>query len=105
MADYDSAIWAALANATLPSAPSKLTKQYQENVFDRLLRRQSLSARVEDSTAGRLIPDFDQLTIGEGKHFEHLSVLFLDICNFSSLSNWETDDQKNSPQNVEYFYG
>ena len=39
------------------------------------------------------MPDLDQVTIGSGRHFV-LSVLFLDICGFSSRPSADAEEQK-----------
>jgi adenylate cyclase len=98
-------IAAAIAASKSPCAPSKLTAQYTDRVFERLTKRQTLSVRVDASTAGRTIPDLDQLAIGEGKHFDHLSILFLDICNFSSLGNRDLNEQKSVLKMLNIFMG
>jgi adenylate cyclase len=53
-----------------------------------------VSERAEASTKGRVVPDENELAIGEGKHFNELAILFLDICQFSEIPNWTTDEQK-----------
>ncbi|MGA2538799.1 MAG: adenylate/guanylate cyclase domain-containing protein [Terracidiphilus sp.] len=102
----ESAMLSALMRLVGPSPPSKLTPQYKDQAFERIMRRSgSLSERVESSTIGRVIPDVEQLAIGEGKHFENLSVLFLDMCSFSDLSSWTTQDQKLVLKTLNIFMG
>ena len=64
-----------------------------------------LEDRVDASTEGRVIPEEDQLAIGEGKHFPELAVLFLDICGFSNLPNWTTEEQKTILKTLNLFMG
>jgi class 3 adenylate cyclase len=40
------------------------------------------------------MPDAEQITIGSGRRFDRLAVLFLDICAFSSRKNWTAEEQK-----------
>ncbi len=56
-------------------------------------RIDGLEDRINGVVQGRVMPDIDQVTIGSGKLFR-LSVLFLDICNFSSRLNWTPEEQK-----------
>jgi class 3 adenylate cyclase len=87
-----------------PQPPRKLTAQYQDKVFERILNRtQTLTERVNASTQGRVIPDADSLAIGESRRFECLSVLFLDICGFSKLPNWTESEQKKVLQAMNVF--
>jgi class 3 adenylate cyclase len=89
-----------------PAAPSKHTSAYQEKCVERLLtRRLQLESRADASTLGRVIPDEDQLAIGEGKHFSEIAVLFLDICGFSNLANWSIDEQKMVLKTLNLFMG
>jgi adenylate cyclase len=98
------AAFAALGGTSL--APGKLTKVYQDIVFARLLKRwNELEERVDASTQGRVIPGVDQLLIGEGKHFELMAVLFLDICKFSGLPSWTTEEQKGVLKILNIFMG
>jgi class 3 adenylate cyclase len=52
-----------------------------------------LNDRINGITAGRVMPDLEQVTIGRGKRFT-LPVLFLDICGFSARPNWTEEEQK-----------
>lgn len=89
-----------------PSVPSRHTQAYHNTVFDRIISRKSqLEDRVDASTQGRVIPDEERLAIGEGKHFEELAVLFLDICGFSALPNWSTEEQKIVLKSLNLFMG
>jgi adenylate cyclase len=75
------------------TSPSKWTKRYREEIVARGNRRiEGLDDRMNGITDGRVMPDRDDITIGSGKHF-NLSVLFLDICNFSSRPNWTNEEQ------------
>jgi class 3 adenylate cyclase len=95
---------AALSGASSP--PSKLTRAYEDEVLGRLIRRRDqLDQRVDDSTQGRVIPGLEQLLIGEGKHFELMAVLFLDICKFSERQSWTTDEQKDVLKTLNIFMG
>src|SRR5258708_22248898 len=74
--------------------PSKWTKNYQERIEDRLHNRFSkLEDRMEDVVKGRVVPDIEDLTIGSGRQLQ-LAILFLDICGFSAIPNWSSDEQK-----------
>jgi adenylate cyclase len=89
-----------------PTAPSKHNSAYQNKCVDRLIsRRAQLEDRVDASTQGRVIPEEDQLAIGEGKHFNEMAVLFLDICGFSNLPNWTTEEQKTVLKLLNLFMG
>jgi len=89
-----------------PSGPSKHTAAYQDRCLNRLFRRNTqLETRVDASTQGRVIPEEEQLAIGEGKHFNELAVLFLDVCGFSDLPNWTTDEQKIVLKTLNLFMG
>jgi len=50
-----------------------------------------------------VIPDEDDLAIGEGKHYDRLAILFLDICKFSDLPNWDTSEQKSVLKTLNIF--
>src|ERR1022692_1455571 len=79
----------------LPGTPSKWTRGYVGDIIARCDKRINvLEDRIGGVTLGRVMPDLDQVTIGSGKHF-NLSVLFLDICDFSSRPNWTAEEQKN----------
>ncbi len=87
-------------------APSRHTAEYHTKCLDRLIRRRNqLESRVDASTSGRVIPEEDALAIGEGKHFSEMAVLFLDICGFSNLPNWTTDEQKLVLKTLNLFMG
>jgi hypothetical protein len=89
-----------------PIAPSKHTSAYQDKCFHRVnSRKNQLEERVDASTQGRVIPEEERLAIGEGKHFIELAVLFLDICGFSNLPNWTTDEQKVTLKSLNLFMG
>jgi adenylate cyclase len=78
----------------LPGTPSKWTKRYLAQIIERGNKRiQVLNDRINGVTAGRVMPDLDQVTIGSGRRFT-LTVLFLDICGFSARPNWTADEQK-----------
>ena len=68
-------------------------------------RKRTLEERVDASTPGRVFPDEERLAIGEGKHFDEMAVLFLDICGFSALPNWTTDEQKLVLKTLNLFMG
>lgn len=88
---WSDSVLAALAG--VPSKPSKFTKRYLEGVVARCNRRISvLEQRIDGVANGRVMPDVDDVTIGSGKRFK-LSVLFLDICNFSGRSNETLSEQ------------
>ena len=79
--------------AALPGTPSKWKKDYLEEIVDRSNKRvEVLTERIKGVTAGRVMPDREQVTIGSGRRFD-LSVLFLDVCGFSGRPNWTADDQ------------
>ncbi len=71
-----------------------LTKAYHDA---QILRIQANRARIveRDATvsAGRVIPDSDDLEINTGRRLE-ATVLFLDICNFSRRSAESTEEQE-----------
>jgi class 3 adenylate cyclase len=48
---------------------------------------------MDSVVKGRVVPDIDDLTIGSGTQCS-LAILFLDICGFSQLPNWNPEDQK-----------
>lgn len=80
--------------AGLPSAPSKFTKRYIDDVIARCDRRINvLQDRIGDIGARRVMPDRDDITIGSGRQFT-LTVLFVDICGFSSRPNWLAEEHK-----------
>ncbi len=84
--------WAAIPS--LPDCPSRWRRQYFDEVIERCNKRiDVLLDRVNGVTAGRVMPDLDQVTIGTGKRFS-LAVLFLDICHFSDRPNWSSEEQK-----------
>jgi adenylate cyclase len=89
-----------------PASPSKHTAAYQNKCLERLVsRRAQLEDRVDASTQGRVIPEEERLAIGEGKHFNEMAVLFLDICGFSNLPNWTTEEQKVVLKTLNLFMG
>jgi adenylate cyclase len=78
---------------TAPEWPSKWNRGYRDKIVSRSRRRISvLQDRIHGITAGRVMPDRDDLTIGSGKRFE-LAVLFLDLCRFSARPNWTSVEQ------------
>jgi adenylate cyclase len=80
--------------ATLPENPSKWTKGFKQRVTERFDKRLSLlQERIDAVVKGRVVPDIDDLSIGTGTQHQ-LSILFLDICGFSQLLNWQPEDQK-----------
>jgi adenylate cyclase len=80
--------------APSPEKPSKWTKNFQQQMVERLQKRLGrLQDRVDSVVQGRVVPDVDDLTIGSGRQCT-LAILFLDICGFSELANWTTDEQK-----------
>lgn len=77
-----------------PTAPSKLTYGYRRNVTERLAKRINVLAdRIGNVGEGRVVSSPDEITIGSGRQLE-LSILFLDICGFSTLANWSFDEHK-----------
>jgi adenylate cyclase len=89
-----------------PTPPSKHTLTYQTQCLDRLCKRRAqMELRVDASTQGRVIPEEEQLAIGEAKHFTRMSVLFLDICGFSNIPNWTTEEQKQVLKTLNLFMG
>lgn len=73
--------------------PSKWTQRYIQQIISRCDRRiEVLDDRIAGITPGRVMPELEQVTIGSGKRFR-LAVLFLDICGFSSRSNWTEEEQ------------
>lgn len=104
--DQNDWLLAALGALSGPTAPSKHTSAYQNKCLHRLAsRRVQLDDRVDASTQGRVIPEEEQLAIGEGKHFNEMAVLFLDICGFSSRPNWTTEEQKVVLKTLNLFMG
>lgn len=78
----------------IPGIPSRWSQGYIDEIIERCNKRVDvLQDRIDGVTAGRVMPDLDQVTIGSGKRFS-LAVLFLDICNFSSRLNWTEEEQK-----------
>lgn len=97
---------AMFALSQAPLAPSKHTAAYEKLCLDRLFKRKSaLAERVDASTQGRVIPDEEQLAIGEAKHFDRMAILFLDICGFSNIPNWTTFEQKGVLKILNLFMG
>ena len=79
--------------AFAPEIPSKWTRHYVNQIVARSNKRvEVLNDRIQGLTAGRVMPDVEQVTIGSGKHFD-LSVLFLDICGFSARPNWTSQER------------
>lgn len=79
---------------SFPAVPSKWTSGYLEKSRERQKRRLSgLKTRISGVTDGRVMPDKDDITIGSGRQFEKLAILFVDICGFSSRPNWAPEDQ------------
>jgi class 3 adenylate cyclase len=82
-----------LLRRRLPRIPSKWTRRYVADIIDRgNLRIEALNDRISGITAGRVMPDLEQVTIGSGRRFD-LSILFLDICGFSGRANWTAEEQ------------
>ena len=78
----------------MPNVPSKWTAAYFDKIIQRGNKRiDVLSDKIDSVTKGRVMPDIEQVMIGSGKHFR-LSILFLDICGFSSRPNWTDAEQK-----------
>ena len=78
-----------------PIVPSKWNTTYVEEIVARGRKRiEVLNERLSGITRGRAMPDLDQVTIGSGRRFERLAVLFLDICAFSSRKNYTEEEQR-----------
>jgi len=79
-----------------PRTPTKWTTRYLQDIIERGNKRiEVLQDRISGViAAGRVMPDLDQVTIGSGKRFVTLAVLFLDICGFSGRNNWTEEEQK-----------
>lgn len=85
--------WLGLLAGLYPGTPTKWTQRYLAEIIARSRRRiEALQDRIKGITEGRVMPDRDDITIGSGKRFD-LAVLFLDICGFSSRSNWTPEEQ------------
>jgi adenylate cyclase len=54
--------------------------------------RDKINARAATSTSGRVVPENDDLAIGEGRRLQ-LAVMFLDISSFSARSSSTADEQ------------
>jgi class 3 adenylate cyclase len=80
--------------APSPEKPSKWTKNFHQQMVERFDKRlRQLQSRLDLVVHGRVVPDVDDLSIGSGRHCP-LAILYLDICGFSALDNWTTDEQK-----------
>jgi adenylate cyclase len=78
-----------------PTSPNKWTKIFRQRILDRFDRRLSqLQDRIDGVAKGRVVPDVEDLDIGSGTELQ-LAILFLDICGFSGIPNWKSDEQKN----------
>lgn len=81
--------------ASLPETPRKWNRAYIQNVIARSDKRISvLDDRLAGITQGRVMPDAEQITIGSGRRFDQLAILFLDVCSFSKRKNWTAEEQK-----------
>src|SRR5258708_23687244 len=77
-----------------PGSPSKWTKNYHQQIVDRLAKRLNLlKERLDAVVKGRVVPDVDDLAIGSGRQCR-LAIMFLDICDFSGRPNWQPAEQK-----------
>ena len=79
----------------LPAWPRKWNQAY----FDTIIKRSNARIEVLDDrlfgvTNGRTMPEIEQVTIGTGRRFKKLAILFLDICSFSARKNWTDVEQK-----------
>ena len=89
-----------LSYHAVPAVPRKWNSGYVQAVIDRSNKRiEVLDDRLAGVTQGRVMPDAEQITIGSGRRFDRLAVLFLDICSFSSRGNWTAEDQKQDNNN------
>ncbi|MEZ0156204.1 MAG: adenylate/guanylate cyclase domain-containing protein [Candidatus Reddybacter sp.] len=70
----------------------QLTKAYRDSQIERIAKSLSKIGQAENPD-GRVIPDQDDLVIGKGRRLR-LSVLFLDICGFSSWFS-DTPEEQN----------
>jgi adenylate cyclase len=96
MSISSSGLYGAFLNLNIsgPEWPSKWTSGYLERVEDRIGKIMDKNpARLESIVQARAMPEIDDLTIGSGKFFPELAVLFLDICGFSCWSNWLQEEQ------------
>lgn len=79
-------------STTRPDQPSMTTlasmKEAEQRFTDRLRKMQGILPIVN----GRVIPDDDDLIIGDARRFR-LAVLFLDICKFSNIESYDGADQ------------
>ncbi len=83
-----------IAAESLPKPVSKWTRRYLGEIIDRGRKRiGALEDRIGGVTAGRTMPDLDQVTIGSGRRFK-LALFFLDICSSSARPNWTEEEQK-----------
>ncbi len=63
-------------------------------MMERLHKRfAQLKDRIDSVAPGHVVPDLDDLNIG-GATQHRLAILFLDICGFSSIPNWNPEEQK-----------
>jgi adenylate cyclase len=77
-----------------PAHPSKWTPNHHQNITDRFERRlRQIEERLDSVRTGRVVPDIEDLDLGAGRQCR-LTILFLDICHFSVLPNWKSEEQK-----------
>ena len=66
---------------------TRLTDAYWKNQIGRIEgSRQTIVARDEAASVGRVIPGEETLAIGTGRRID-IAVMFIDICGFSSRSS------------------
>lgn len=80
--------------AGLPETPKKWDKEYRSSIIARCNQRiESLEDKAGDVRQARIAPRIEQITIGSAVQAQ-ASILFLDICGFSSWPNSNHSEQK-----------
>lgn len=91
---HDRNFWADALSGVLRTNPTKWTKNFNQRIVNRFVKRRSqLQERLNEVVQGRIVPDIDDLNLGSGTQCR-LAVLFLDICQFSARASWLPEEQK-----------
>jgi adenylate cyclase len=76
-----------------PTAPSQTSHSHVARAQDRFEKRLRQLKDVVPVGNGRVVPDTEDLTIGGARRLKGVSVLFLDICGFSTIGSGDEAEQ------------
>ena len=101
-------LWANSTVSVLPipigiEQPAKTTAGEVEKARERFQERLKRHQRGPLIALGRVVPNHDDLPIGNARRLENITVLFLDICNFSRMNSETAAEQENVHRVLDLF--